>query len=66
VSKYVDLIAELITRGYSDEDVVKVMGKNLIRAFKEAENVAEVLTRTEYPSEAVISLNYSDYNCRTM
>ncbi|XP_029198678.2 dipeptidase 1-like [Acropora millepora] len=41
VTKFPDLVAELLSRGYSDEDVRKVVGENLIRAFEKAEEVAK-------------------------
>ncbi len=37
VSKYPDLTAELLRRGYSDEDVRKIIGGNILRAWREAE-----------------------------
>jgi membrane dipeptidase len=40
VSKYPDLTAELLRRGYSDEDVRKVIGGNVLRVWREAERVA--------------------------
>ncbi len=40
VSTYPDLLAELLRRGYSDEDIRKIAGKNILRAFKKAEDVA--------------------------
>jgi membrane dipeptidase len=40
VSTYPDLIAELLRRGYSDEDVRKIAGRNMLRVFKRAEQVA--------------------------
>ena len=39
VSKYPELFAELIGRGWSDEDLQKLAGKNLVRAFTRAEQV---------------------------
>ena len=39
VSKYPALFAELIRRGYSDDEVVKVARLNLIRVFEEVEEV---------------------------
>jgi membrane dipeptidase len=39
VSTYPDLLAELLRRGYSDEDIRKIAGKNILRAFKAAELV---------------------------
>lgn len=40
VSKYPDLVAELLRQGVSDEDVSKVVGGNLLRVWKEADAVA--------------------------
>ncbi len=40
VSTYPDLIAELLRREYSDEDVRKIAGKNILRVLKRAEEVA--------------------------
>jgi membrane dipeptidase len=37
VSTYPDLLAELLRRGYSDEDIRKIAGKNILRVFKAAE-----------------------------
>jgi len=39
VSKFPNLFAELIRRGYSDEDVEKVARLNLIRVLQAVENV---------------------------
>ena len=39
VSTYPALVAELLKRGYSDEDVKKISGRNLLRVFKGAEAV---------------------------
>ena len=40
VSKYPDLVAELLRRGVSDEDAAKVVGGNLLRVWKEVDEVA--------------------------
>ena len=40
VSTYPDLIAELLRRGYSDDDVKKITGRNILRVFKRAEQMA--------------------------
>jgi membrane dipeptidase len=40
VATYPDLMAELLRRGYSDDDVRKIAGRNILRAFKRAEDVA--------------------------
>lgn len=39
-SMYPNLIAELITRGYSDEDIGKILGGNALRVWREVERVA--------------------------
>ena len=40
VSTYPDLVAELLRRGYSDEDVKKITGRNILRVLRRAEEVA--------------------------
>ena len=43
VSAYPDLVAELLRRGLSEEDVSQVCGLNVIRVWKEVERVASVM-----------------------
>jgi membrane dipeptidase len=43
VSTFPLLIAELVRRGWSDEDILKVMGGNVLRALEQAEAVARGL-----------------------
>ena len=52
VSKYPDLTAELLRRGYGDEDIRKILGKNILRVMRKAESVARSLASTP-PSVAV-------------
>jgi membrane dipeptidase len=40
ISKLPNITYELLRRGYSEKDVQKVLGENLLRVFTEAENVA--------------------------
>jgi len=40
VSKFPDLIAELLRRGWTEQDVQKVAGLNLLRVLRGAERVA--------------------------
>jgi membrane dipeptidase len=40
VSKYPDLFAELLRRGYSDEAVRKIAGQNVLRVMRAVEAVA--------------------------
>jgi membrane dipeptidase len=54
VSKFPALIAELLRRGYSDEDVRKVTNGNVLRALREAERVAARLQSARGPSNATI------------
>ncbi len=55
VSKYPDLIAELLRRGYSDEDVKKVAGLNLLRVMRASERVGREIQGTRGPSDLLIS-----------
>ena len=45
VSKYPALTAELLRRGYSDDDVKKILGRNLLRVMRQAERVAADLKK---------------------
>ena len=49
VSRYPYLFAELLRRGYSDEDVLKIAGRNHLRAMRQMEKVAAALQQTEAP-----------------
>ena len=54
VSKYPYLFAELVRRGWSDENLKKLAGLNVIRCLQKAEAVANTLQRTRRPSTATI------------
>ncbi|HUQ89341.1 MAG TPA: dipeptidase [Vicinamibacterales bacterium] len=54
VSKYPDLTAELLKRGYKDEDVKKILGLNVLRVMRQAERVAAGLQKTRPASTATI------------
>ena len=41
VSKYPLITQELVNRGYSEESIRKILGKNVMRVFREAEAVAK-------------------------
>ena len=43
VSRYPDLLAELMRRGWSDADVAKLAGGNILRVMEEAEAVARAM-----------------------
>jgi membrane dipeptidase len=49
VTRYPYLFAELLKRGYGDEDVLKIAGRNHLRAMRQMEKVAADLRRTEAP-----------------
>jgi membrane dipeptidase len=54
VSRYPYLFAELVRRGWKDEDLKKLAGGNLVRAFAGAEAAAARLQRERPPSSATI------------
>ncbi|HET6797092.1 MAG TPA: dipeptidase [Gemmatimonadales bacterium] len=54
VSKFPDLFAELIRRGWSDDDLKKLAGQNLLRVFRSAEAVAARLRKARQPSTKTI------------
>jgi len=54
VSTYPALLAELLRRGYSDEEVKKVAGLNLLRVMRRVEKEAAGLQRKTTPSDARI------------
>ncbi len=49
VTRYPYLFAELLRRGYSDEDVLKIAGRNHLRAMRQMEKTAAELQKTEPP-----------------
>jgi membrane dipeptidase len=49
VTRYPYLFAELLRRGYSDEDVMKIAGRNHLRAMRQMEKTAAELQKTEAP-----------------
>ena len=46
VSKFPDLIAELLRRGWTEADVKKVAGLNTLRVLRDAERVAREIRAT--------------------
>ena len=54
VSTYPALTAELLKRGYKDEEVKKILGLNVLRVFRQAEKVAAGLQKTRQPSTATL------------
>ncbi len=55
VDKYPALLAELARRGWTDEDLGKLAGGNLLRVLRETEAVAKRLQATTQPSEATLA-----------
>ncbi|XP_074645417.1 dipeptidase 1-like isoform X3 [Tubulanus polymorphus] len=65
VSKYPELFAELIMRGWSDDDLKKLAGENLLRVFKKAEEVRDRMSQMK-PIDTVIPLeSVANVSCRT-
>jgi membrane dipeptidase len=56
VSHFPALTAELLRRGYSDDDVRKILGGNMLRVMRQAEQTAARLQRERGPSQAVIDV----------
>jgi membrane dipeptidase len=54
VATYPVLFAELIRRGWSDADLKKLAGENVLRVLRQAEAVAKKLQATRQPSTATI------------
>ena len=54
VSKFPQLFAELIRRGWSDSDLKKLAGQNLLRVLRAAEATAARLQKTRQPSTRTI------------
>ena len=54
VSTYPALFVELLKRGYSDADIGKIAGRNLLRVMKDAEGIARVEQALRLPSNAQI------------
>jgi membrane dipeptidase len=57
VSTFPRLTAELLRRGWSDADVRKVLGENMLRVMRQAEAVAARLQRQRPPSTATLAVD---------
>ncbi len=55
VSTYPVLLAELMRRGYSDDEIKNIAGRNLLRAMRGAEQVAARLQQERPASDALIT-----------
>ena len=56
VSTYPMLTAELIRRGYADEDILKILGRNVLRVMRDAEAVAVRLQQERHASGARVEV----------
>ncbi len=54
VDKFPALLIELMRRGWSDADIAKIAGENVLRVMSEAEHVAARLRTERVASEAVV------------
>ena len=54
VSKYPVLTAELLRREYSEEDILKILGGNILRLMRAVEDKASRIQQERGPSEALI------------
>jgi membrane dipeptidase len=55
VDQFPDLLRELMRRGWSDADIAKVAGGNVLRVLREAEQVSVRLQASEQPSTATLA-----------
>ena len=55
VSKYPALIAELLRRGYSDDDVKKVAGQNLLRVLRQTDQIGRAIQKTRPPADILMN-----------
>ena len=53
VSTYPALIAELLRRGYKDDEVRKILGQNVLRVMREAEKVSRRMQSERGPSSVL-------------
>ena len=54
VSTYPALLKELLIRGYSDQDIAKIAGENVLRVMTDVEAVAERLQTLEQPRDDLL------------
>ena len=63
VSKFPDLVAEMLKQGMSDKNAAKVVGRNLLRVWKEVDEVSAKLGASRLPLEDDVSFPaYSEYS----
>ncbi|XP_070704274.1 dipeptidase 1 [Pempheris klunzingeri] len=64
VSKVPNVVAELLRRGWTDEEVKAALGNNLLRVLKEVERVRDSLSGTS-PDDVPIPYEEVKNSCRT-
>ncbi|KAF4789221.1 Dipeptidase 1 [Turdus rufiventris] len=64
VSKYPALVAELLARNWTEEEVKGALAKNLLRVFRQVEEVKKTLQNTA-PYESPIPFEELEGSCRT-
>jgi membrane dipeptidase len=57
VDKYPALFAELARRGWTDEELADLAGRNLLRVMHQAEKVAKQMQAKEHPSHATLAMD---------
>jgi len=60
VDKYPALFKELARRGWTDDELADLAGRNLLRVMRQAEQVAARLQAKETPSHATIDMDAKD------
>ncbi|XP_021486902.1 dipeptidase 1 [Meriones unguiculatus] len=65
VSKYPDLIAELLRRKWTETEVKGVLAHNLLRVFSDVERISNDMQGMQGPEEEPISLAKLEGGCRT-
>jgi membrane dipeptidase len=60
VDKYPALFEELARRGWTDDELADLAGRNLLRVMRQAEAVAKRLQAQEPPSHATIAMDVKD------
>lgn len=56
VSTYPSLTAELLKRGYAEQDIRKILGQNILRVMRQVERVSAELRKKRGPSTATIDI----------
>jgi len=65
VSKYPDLMVELLNRGWTTDEIKKICGENIKRVLRENEVIAKNLQKSEKPAEDWIDSKLVESDCRT-